>query len=214
MSTPLSALDVHRQYEEAVSAFLKTVPDATLRVKMGREVDHFFRSCALGVWQADGGAVTPGYVEDYNALYRRGEPAPTILFWELSTSVAGYSGFQSPDFFHRMRALDKVSRTQLSRRFVDLFTLMALLFAAVDGTVSEGEAAFVNRCADTLTRLCDKDGLEGGKAPLDAQDFVSRPAPRETGGKPQTPAPAGDRAHSGGAAGPAGRAVWAGEGEG
>ena len=149
MNTPLSALDVHRQYEEAVSAFLKTVPDATLRVKMGREVDHFFRSCALGVWQADGGAVTPGYVEYYNALYRRGEPAPTILFWELSTSVAGYSGFQSPDFFHRMRALDKVSRTQLSRRFVDLFTLMALLFAAVDGTVSEGEAAFVNRCADT-----------------------------------------------------------------
>ena len=89
MNTPLSALDVHRQYEEAVSAFLKTVPDATLRVKMGREVDHFFRSCALGVWQADGGAVTPGYVEYYNALYRRGEPAPTILFWELSTSVAG-----------------------------------------------------------------------------------------------------------------------------
>ena len=197
MNTPLSALDVHRQYEEAVSAFLKTVPDATLRVKMGREVDHFFRSCALGVWQADGGAVTPGYVEYYNALYRRGEPAPTILFWELSTSVAGYSGFQSPDFFHRMRALDKVSRTQLSRRFVDLFTLMALLFAAVDGTVSEGEAAFVNRCADTLTRLCDKDGLEGGKAPLDAQDFVSRPAPRETGGKPQTPAPAGEEAAAG-----------------
>ena len=178
MKTPLSPAEVHRQYEEGLSALISTVPDAALRLRLNHEVDDFFRSCALGVWQADGAAVTPGYVEYYNAVYLRGNPAGSILFWELGTSVAVYPGFQPPDFFHRMRAWDKVAGSDLSRRFVDLFTLMTLLFAAVDGVVSEGEAAFVNRCADRLAALCDKDGVEGKKTPMDARDFVTaRPVP-------------------------------------
>ncbi|BDF66891.1 hypothetical protein CE91St43_08630 [Oscillospiraceae bacterium] len=178
MKTPLSPMEVHKQYEEGVSTFVHTVPDAALRVRLTHELDAFFQSCALGTWKADGAALTPGYVEYYNAIYLRGNPAPSILYWELNTSVAAYPGFKTPDFFGRMRAWDKVAGTGLARRFVDLFTLMALLFAAVDGVVSEGEAGFVNRCADALSALCDKDGLEGGKAPLDAKDFVtSRPAP-------------------------------------
>lgn len=48
-----------------------------------------------------------------------------------------------------MRAYDKVAGGKLSRRFIDLMTLMLLLFAAVDDVVSEEEAAFVNQCADT-----------------------------------------------------------------
>ena len=177
MKTPLSPMEVHKQYEEGVSTFVHTVPDAALRVRLTHELDAFFQSCALGTWKADGAALTPGYVEYYNAIYLRGNPAPSILYWELNTSVAAYPGFKTPDFFGRMRAWDKVAGTGLAR-FVDLFTLMALLFAAVDGVVSEGEAGFVNRCADALSALCDKDGLEGGKAPLDAKDFVtSRPAP-------------------------------------
>ena len=178
MKTPLSPAEVHKQYEEGVSAFIRAVPDAALRVRLTHELDGFFQSCALGTWKADGAALTPGYVEYYNAIYLRGNPVPSILYWELGTSVANYPGFKTPDFFGRMRAWDKVANTGLARRFVDLFTLMALLFAAVDGVVSEGEAGFVNRCADALSALCDKDGLEGGKAPLDAKDFVtSRPAP-------------------------------------
>ncbi len=178
MKTPLSPGEVHKQYEEGVSAFLRTIPDDALRLRLGSEVDDFFRACALGVWKADGGTVTPGYVEYYNAIYRRGTPAPSILFWELGTSVAGFGGFRVPDFLTRMRAVDKVSGSTLSRRFVDLFTLMALLFASVDGVVSEGEAGYVNQCADRMTALCDRDGLAGGKSPLDAKDFVtSRPAP-------------------------------------
>ena len=178
MKTPLSPAEVHKQYEEGVSAFIRAVPDAALRVRLTHELDAFFQSCALGTWKADGAALTPGYVEYYNAIYLRGNPVPSILYWELGTSVANYPGFKTPDFFGRMRAWDKVAGTGLARRFVDLFTLMALLFAAVDGVVSEGEAGFVNRCADALSALCDKDGLEGGKAPLDAKDFVtSRPAP-------------------------------------
>lgn len=193
MKNPLSPAEVHRQYEENISTFLKTVPDATLRVRLGREADDFFRACALGVWNADGGPITAGYVEYYNAIYLRGNPASSILFWELGTCVADFPGLTTPDFFHRMRACDKVAGGQVSRRFIDLFVLMALLFAAVDGAVSEGEAGFVNRIADNLTKLCDKDGLKGGKAPLDAKDFVTvRPAAGAGGPQVSTPVPAAE----------------------
>ena len=203
MKTPLSPAEVHKQYEEGVGAFIRSVPDAALRARLRAEVDDFFRSAALGVWHADAGPVTAGYVEYYNALYLRGNPTPSILFWELGTSVANYPGFQSPDFFHRMRAVDKVSRSQLSRRFIDLYTLMALLFASVDGVVSDSEAGYVNQCADALTRLCDKDGLEGGKAPLDAKDFVTaKPAAGTEAPPAAVSAPAGEEKAEAGAAEP------------
>ena len=174
MKTPLSPAEVHKQYQETLTAFLKTIPDATLRVKLAHEADDFFRSCALGVWNADGGSLTAGYVEYYNALYQRGNPTPSILYWELSTAVAAYPGFRVPECFARMRAVDKVSKSDLSRRFVDVFILMGLLFASVDGVVSDSEAGFVNACADALTKLCDKDGIGGSRAPLDAKDFVTQ----------------------------------------
>ena len=178
MKTILPAAEVHKQYEQGVTTFIRTVSDATLRVRLSKELDDFFRACALGVWQADGGGVTPRHVEYYNALYTRGNPVPSILFWELSTVVSAYPGFKAPDAFARMRACDKVSGTKLSRRFIDLVTLMTLLFAAVDGVVSEEEAGYVNHCADALSALCDRDGLAGEKAPLDVADFVTaRPTP-------------------------------------
>ncbi len=194
MKTPISPTEVHKQYEDTLTAFIRTVPDATLRVRLRHETDDFFRSVALGLWHADGAALTPGYVEYYNAIYLRGNPVPSILYWELGASVSGYPGFQSPEFFARMRAVDKVSKSNLSRRFVDVFTLIALWLASVDGVVSDSEAAFANAAADALTNLCDRDGLPGGKAPLDARDFVSaKPgqAPAQAG-SPTAPAPAAE----------------------
>ncbi len=189
MKTPLSPAEVHKQYQETLTAFVKTLPDATLRVRFQHEADDFFRSCALGVWQADGGPITPGYVEYYNALYLRGNPTPSILYWELGTSVANYSGFRAPEFFARMRAVDKVAGSQYSRRFVDIFTLMALLFASVDGVVSDAEAGFANRGADALSRLCDSDGIGGVRPPLNVGDFVT-PKPATGTGNPASATPA------------------------
>ncbi|WP_297213596.1 AAA family ATPase [uncultured Flavonifractor sp.] len=179
MKSSISAAEVHRQYSDGVSAFRRQISDAALRVKFTQEADVFFRACALGVWQKDGGSLSPRHVEYYNAIYTKGNPVPSILFWELSGAVLDYPGFRAPDFFARMRACDKVSGSGLARRFIDLTTLMLLLFAAVDDQVSEGEAGFVNACADSLSTLCDRDGLPGGKAPLDVADFVTRPAPAE-----------------------------------
>ncbi len=181
MKSSISAGEVHRQYSDGVIAFRRQIPDAALRNKFTREADVFFRACALGVWQRDGAALTPRHVEYYNAIYAKGNAVPSILFWELSSAVLEYPGFQVPDFFARMRACDKVAGSSLARRFVDLVTLMLLLFAAVDDQVSEAEAGFVNACADTLSALCDRDGVKGEKPPLNVKDFVTRPAPPSAG---------------------------------
>ena len=151
MKGSISAAEAHRQYSEAMTAFRRQIPDQMLRERFGREADPFFRTCALGLWQRDGASPTPRYVEFYNAIYTKGNPVPSVLFWELSTAVADDPGFRPPEFFNRMRACDKVSGTNLARRFIDLTTLMLLLFAAVDDQVSEAEAGFVNQCADALS---------------------------------------------------------------
>jgi len=189
MKGSMSAEAMHRQYEDGISAFRRQIGDATLRMRFTQEVDAFLRACALGVWGRDGSPVTPRHVEYYNAIYTKGNPVPSILYWELSTAVMDYPGFQPPAFFSRMRAYDKVAGGKLSRRFIDLMTLMLLLFAAVDDVVSEEEAGFVNHCADVLSGLCDRDGLKGDKAPLDVKDFIT---PRPVGaGKPAAPAQGG-----------------------
>ena len=196
MKGSMTAAAVHKQYEEGISAFRRQIADPVLRQKFAQEADIFFRGCALGVWGRDGGALSPRHVEYYNAIYTRGNPVPSILFWELSTAVAEYPGFQPPAFFNRMRACDKVSGSKLSRRFTDLMTLMLLLFAAVDDVVSEEEAAFVNHCAGTLGKLCDADGLQPERAPLDVGEFVTRrdPAPQPPAAPPAGKETAGEQA--------------------
>lgn len=179
MKGSMTAGAVHKQYNDGIAAFRRQIADATLRQKFIQEVDGFMRACALGAWGRDGSAITPRHVEYYNAIYCKGNAVPSVLFWELTTAVAEYPGFQPPAFFARMRACDKISGTKLARRFVDLLTLMLLLFAAVDDIVSEEEAGFVNHCADQLTGLCEKDGLKGEKPPLDVSDFVTKRPPQE-----------------------------------
>ncbi|NCE64799.1 AAA family ATPase [Pseudoflavonifractor sp. 524-17] len=191
MREAMTAAAVHKQYNDSVMAFQRQIADAGLRVKFSQEADIFFRACALGVWGRDGGALTPRHVEYYNAVYSRGNPVPSILFWELSTAVGEYPGFQPPSFFNRMRACDKVSGTSLARKFTDLTTLMILLFGAVDGQVSEAEAAFARHCADELGSLCAKDGLTAGSPPLNPSEFITRrPAPETPSGAAQAQAEA------------------------
>lgn len=204
MKQPLGPAAVHKQYDEAMTAFRRQIPDPAARVAFGREADGFLRECACGVWQRDQG-LTPVHVEYYNAIYCKGNPVPTTLYWELSSQVSEYPGFVLPNFFRRLVKMDLELDKGLSRRFVDTFTLMLLLFAAADGVVSEAEAGFVNACADSMTAYCDRAGVKGGKSALDVQDFVTRRTdgtPVETGGTAQTD-PGGAPAQGGEEAGKA-----------
>jgi len=188
---------VHKQYDEAMTAFRRQIADPAARVAFGREADGFMRQCACGVWRADQG-MTPLHVEYYNAIYSKGNPVPTALYWELASAVENYDGFVLPNFFRRMVKADLERGSALSRRFVDTFTLMLLLFAAVDGKVSEAEAGFVNICADSLSSYCDHAGVKGGKSGLDVNEFVARRTDGEPvkTGKPEDEAvfPASERA--------------------
>ena len=176
MKGTMTAAAAHKQYEEGITAFRKHIADPTLRMQFGQEVDRFMRDCALGVWHADGKGFTPRHVEFYNAIYCKGNQVPSALYWELATACGDYAGFYEPAFFRRMRQNDKLFGQQTARRFVDLFTLMMLLFAAVDDVVSEEEAGFVNTCADTLLALCDQDGLAAEKPALKVDEFITRSA--------------------------------------
>ncbi len=176
MKSSMTPGAVHKQYDEGVSAFRRHIAGPDVRLAVTREADGFFRSCALGVWQADGSPVTTVHVEYYGAIYCKGNPVPATLFWELSTAVAEYPGFQVPPFFHKMMEYDRTFGKDLSRKFIDLMTLMLLLFAAVDDRGSEKEAAFVNSCADRLSALCDRAGIAGGGHGVQAGDFVTQTA--------------------------------------
>ena len=192
MSKPMTPAAVHKQYDEGMTAFRRQVADPGARVAFGLEADAFMRQCACGVWHHDQQSMTPLHVEYYNAIYSKGNPVPTVLYWELASSVGNYTGFVLPGFFRRLVQADLEHGRSQSRRFVDTFTLMLLLFAAVDGKVSEAEAGFVNACADSMSLYCDKAGVAGGKPPLDVKDFVTRrtdgsPVPT---GKPRDEKPA------------------------
>ena len=181
MRERVTAAEAPRQYQETISAFRRWIPDPTLRMAFSREADGYFRRCALGVWQADNAVgITPRHVEFYNAIYSGTGPAPSALYWEVATGVADYDLFQPPAFFAALRDYDRRKGTTLARRFTDQLTLLLLLFAAVDGVVSEAEAGFVNACSDTLLALCERDGLSGDRPALKADEFVTHvPAPAQ-----------------------------------
>lgn len=177
MPNSLSSAACHKQYDDAMTAFRRTISDASLRNRFAAECDAFMQQTVLGLWGADGAPITPRHVEFHNVIYAKGNPrAPSILFWELCVTIGDYPGFQVPSFFHRLRAIDKVSRTAHARKFVDTFVLMMLLFAAVDDVVSAPEAAFIDRCALQMEALCDKDGLPAKTARTNPNAFITKGA--------------------------------------
>ncbi len=183
MSAVITAGEVHRQYNEVMAAFRRMIPSPALRMAFSNQVDGYLRQYALGVWQADSASsITPRHVEFYNAIYTSGHQVPSALYWEVASGVANFDLFQPPAFFQDLRQYDRMKGTSLARRFADQLTLLLLLFAAVDGVVSESEAGFVNACSDMLLELCDRDGLRADRPAIRADQFA---AP-----KPGTPAQA------------------------
>ena len=173
MRTVVTASEVHKQYNEVVTAFRKLIPDPALRMTFSRQVDGYFRQYALGVWQADSASsITPRHVEFYNAIYTAGSMPPSALYWEVASGVANFDLFQPPAFFADLRQHDRLRGDTLARRFADDLVILLLLFATVDGVVSESEAGFVNACNDVLLALCTKDGLRSDRPAIRADQFA------------------------------------------
>ena len=127
MASALTASEVHKQYNEAVTAFRRLIPDPALRMTFSRQVDGYMRRYVLGVWQADNASsITPRHVEFYNAIYSAGNPVPSALYWEVATGVADFDLFQPPAFFEDLRRYDRIKGTTLARRFADQLTLIQI----------------------------------------------------------------------------------------
>ena len=191
MSAAMTASEVHKQYTEITAAFRKLIPDPALRLAFSRQVDGYVRQYALGVWQADSASsISPRHVEYYNAIWSPGNPVPSALYWEVASGVANFDLFQPPAFFEDLRRYDRMKGTSLARRFADQLTLLLLLFAAVDGVVSESEAGFVNGCSDALLELCDQDGLRPDRPAVRADEFIApRPGQPAAAKRAEAPAP-------------------------
>ena len=166
----------HEQYNSLLTAFRKQLPDSGLRVKLGQEADAFFRSCALGVWQADGGALTPEHGEFYNAIFCDGNKMENVLFWSV-VEQAGRAGFQLPSFFLRMAEFDKRTGRSTARRFLPTFSLLMTLFASIDGSVSQAEAGYIQNCIDQMAACCDRENLPGDRAPVTVAPYVTGKKP-------------------------------------
>ena len=191
LKATMTAAQAHKQYTELVTAYGRIIADPTLRARFAREVDGFFQNCVLGVWQAEASCeISETHIAFYNAIRSPGSKAADALYWEVAGGVANFSGFKPPDFFPAMLEYDRLMGTDLARRFVDQFTLLLLTFAAVDDVVSEGEAGFVNRCADHLLALCPD--RPDAPAPVRAEQFITRQttsaAPVQPQSKPEADA--------------------------
>ena len=118
-------------------------------------------------------------------------PHPSTLYWELASGVAEFDLFQPPAFFPKFLQYDRIKGTSLARRFADQLTLILLLFAAVDGVVSEAEAGFVNACGDLLLEKCPKESPDQSRPPVKASEFVTKPdkAPKTDGQAQPDPEP-------------------------
>lgn len=173
MSQSLSPHEFHRQYEELITAFRQHLPDATVRYQFSQDVDAFFRSCALGVWKHSGTSIGTSHVEYYNAIYSQEDSLPSILYWELVSSTDRYAGFSIPALFERFCRYDLEFRKDTAARFVYDCSLILLLFAAVDGGVSQQEARFIQSCCDALEAYRRGKTLPEGKQQVDLSQFIS-----------------------------------------
>lgn len=179
MEQILSPKQLQQQYRDMLSALWNFLPSAPLREQFAQEADPFFRLCALGVWKNSRTPISTNHVEYYNCLYGKNHEAPSILFWEFVSAVEQYEAFVIPEIFRHLCRYDEQLGTTLSDRFAYDFTLILLLFAAVDGGVSPEEVSFIQACGDQLEEKRQARGLPERKHAVDLTSFLTMP-PKET----------------------------------
>lgn len=148
----------HRDYADSIGHFCAGVP-AELKIT-SREVDAYFRSCALCLWAGSeemGGDVigisqiytdhqvkfTPEQFEKAIGYYRTNP--------EYTTGV--------PEFFTRLVENDVRCGTSSSRTFAEVQKNLLMLCAAYDGSFSFAESRRITKLNDILVAACDSAGV-------------------------------------------------------
>ena len=170
---------VGKKYKAGIQAFGRMLSDPTLRLNFSQEADPYFRRCALAVW-ARGGPVTEQHVAAYNAICSGRNRAPAILYFELCSAVGSAPEFAPPAFFADLILADRGTKRDLSGKFIELCSILLLLFAAIDDAVTPEEAAYADQCAEVLK------AVSGSDSTVKATDYVTRkPQPKTDAPQPQ-----------------------------
>jgi SpoVK/Ycf46/Vps4 family AAA+-type ATPase len=154
-----SASLIGKKYQEAIRSYSRQLGDPTLKLNFSQEADAYFRRCALGVW-AHSKSITAAHVTAYNSICSPGHVPSQALYFEVSAGVAEPPPFQPPAFFREMIAADRGTKLNRAKQFVDLCSVILMLFASVDDEVTQEEADYITDCLSILNSV-----LSGQPAP-------------------------------------------------
>ena len=185
----MDAAAFHAQYESLLNAFLQQLPDPGLRVALRSQADEYLRRCALGVWQADGGPITPGHAGWYNGIYLGRAPETQVLYWDLTSQASGAGGLPAPPFWDRLCRYDRQTGHATARRFLETLSTFLLLFAGADGKISPQEAGAIQAYLDGLFAQWQGEGLSGDQTPLSVTQFITSAPTPDTPAGPTAPTP-------------------------
>ena len=87
------------------------------------QVDRLFRDACLGLWE--GQTLTDDHLKAYNALYSKGQKAPSTLYWELVSAVGAFPGLTVPDFYRVLVLTRKDAAEELLRFLRELLRRLA-----------------------------------------------------------------------------------------
>lgn len=185
----MDAAVFHQQYDTLLNAFLQQLPDAGLRVALRGQAEGYFRQCALAVWQADGGQITPAHADWYNGIYAGRAQGEDILYWALTDQVSKATGFPAPPFFDRLCRYDRQTGHATARQFLETLSTFLLLFAGADDRISPREAGAIQTYLDGLFTQWQGEELAGDQTPLSVTQFISSAPTPDTPAGPAAPAP-------------------------
>ena len=147
------------------------------------QVDKLCRDLCLGLWQ--GQTLTESHRVAYDALYSKGRPAPSTLYWELVSASASFPGLSVPDFFRVLVLTRKDAAEALLRFARDLMKRLSDPDMAIPS-----ETAFITEAGQLLDGVLNSGDPLGFAAMKHTSKHISSAA------KPSADAPAGETAET------------------
>lgn len=148
----------HQDYADSIGHFCQSI-DPSLSIT-SREVDAYFRSCALCLWAGSG--TFGGDVIGINQIYTEHQVKFTA---EQFAKAIGYYRANPdyttgvPEFFARLAEFDARHGTSSSRTFAEIQKNLLMLCAAYDGSFSFAESNRITRLHEILVKECDRLGV-------------------------------------------------------
>lgn len=150
----------HQDYADSVRNFCQSIPREVGVTT--REVDAYFRSCALCLWSLRTGEKVD--LIALNQIYTDEQ----VMFTSQQAEKA-LNSYRSdpgcitaaPAFFNRIVQADVRNQTSCSRTFAEVQKNLLMLCAAYDGTFTFDESRRITQLYHQLTAQCDRAGVTG-----------------------------------------------------